>query len=203
MKARNTTSARWLVAGALALGALSAAPSVAGAATAMAYCSTSTGSQVFAPLLDTRYYVPVPGGTFEAGTPSWTLTGGAATVTADDPFDIGGRAETTALQVPGGAVATSPALCMDVTMPTMRYTVRADRAGAVLKLMESQDGGSWQTVASYTSSGTSWAAPSYDLTGPLKMSTLTKNTSNVAFRLVATGGTFTVDDVYVDPFIWR
>jgi hypothetical protein len=202
MKARNTTSARWLVAGTLALGALSAGPSVAGAATTASYCSTSTGAQVFAPLLDTRYYIPVPGGTFE-GSPSWTLAGGAATVTADDPFNVGGVAETTALRLPAGAVATSPALCMDVTMPTMRYTVRADRPGATLQVLVSQDGAKWQPVASYTSSGTSWAAPSYDLTSAMKMSYLSKNTSQVGFQLVATGGTFTVDDVFVDPFIWR
>jgi hypothetical protein len=192
-----------LAAAAVALAALPLAPSVA-SANAPAVCATAASAQVFAPVADALFYIPTPGGTFEAGAPAWTLAGGASVLRGDDPWRIGGASETGLLQLPAGASAISPAACVDITMPTLRFVVRAQSAGATLRLEANQDGRGWQPVASFVAPTVGWAAPlPFDFTAALKVRQVYNNTSAVSFRLTASGGTFQVDDVFVDPFKWR
>jgi hypothetical protein len=79
-----------------------------------------------APLLqdfkDDDLYFVAPGGDFESGTDGWLLEGGAsigAGSSAFAPLGSGGSS----LQLPAGAVATSPAFCVDERFPHFRITV--------------------------------------------------------------------------------
>jgi len=80
-----------------------------------AECGTPDFSHPFAAFGDYRNYVPAPGGDFSS--PAGGQLSGGASVVADT--HRGG-----ALNLPSGAVAVSPAMCVDLTYPTARTWFR-------------------------------------------------------------------------------
>jgi hypothetical protein len=82
----------------------------------VAECVAPQFSHPFAAFGDWRSYVLAPGGDFAAGAPGWQLAGGARVV-ADTH---GGNA----LDLPAGAVAVSPAMCVNLSYPTARTWFR-------------------------------------------------------------------------------
>ena len=77
-------------------------------------------AKTFAPWLDQSNYKPAPGGDFEAGSPGWTLTGGAKIVYGNASQQVGGAGRRSSLQLAPGASATSPASCVGLAEPTIR-----------------------------------------------------------------------------------
>ncbi len=75
-------------------------------------------SQPFAQVGDDNEYALVPGGSFEAGSPSWLLIGGAHVVTG------GAYAGSRSLSLPAGSSATSPPACTGIDHPSARLFVR-------------------------------------------------------------------------------
>src|SRR3954454_19655970 len=119
--ARRGTALLLALAGALCTLALAAQPSHAGVLTASApSCPQTDSSQVFLRWLDIANYQPAPDGGFEAGAKGWSLAG-AATVAGNEPWDVGGSADDTALRVPTGGSATSPTFCVGLEHPTARF----------------------------------------------------------------------------------
>src|SRR3954469_5842148 len=118
------------LAGALCALALAAQPSHAGVLVASApSCADPATSHPFLPWLDIASYVPAPDGGFEAGAKGWALDG-AATVAGNETYRVGGSADDTALRVPAGGSATSPAFCVGLEHPTARLF--AKRVGGSL-----------------------------------------------------------------------
>src|SRR3954467_1607300 len=118
------------LAGALCALALAAQPSHAGVLVASApSCADPATSHPFLPWLDIASYVPAPDGGFEAGAKGWDLNG-ATTVAGNETFKVGGSADDTALRVPAGGSATSPAFCVGLEHPTARLF--AKRVGGSL-----------------------------------------------------------------------
>src|SRR3954468_16863312 len=118
------------LAGALCALALAAQPSHAGVLVASApSCADPATSHPFLPWLDIASYVPAPDGGFEAGAKGWNLNG-ATTVAGNETFKVGGSADDTALRVPAGGSATSPAFCVGLEHPTARFF--AKRVGGSL-----------------------------------------------------------------------
>ena len=73
--------------------------------------------QPFTSFGDVRDYVLAPFGDFEHSTlDGWSFEGGAGPVVDED----GNRA----LGLPAGSAATSPAMCIDLNYPTVRFFVR-------------------------------------------------------------------------------
>src|SRR5579884_1980918 len=72
-------------------------------------CGSQPESQPFAGFGDTNLYTPVPGGSFEVGTPSWALWNGAQVVSGNESYNVAGGSRS--LRLPAGSSATSPALC--------------------------------------------------------------------------------------------
>src|SRR4051812_1045115 len=96
------------LAGALCALALGAPSSHAGVLVASApSCADPATSRPFLPWLDIASSVPAPDGGFEAGAKAWDLDGGAATVAGNEPYDVGGHADSTALRIHAGGVAES------------------------------------------------------------------------------------------------
>src|SRR4051812_6561827 len=127
---RRGTALLLALAAALCALALAAPASHAGVLTASAAsCAQTDSSQVFLPWLDIANYQPAPDGGFEAGAKGWSLAG-AATVAGNEPWDVGGSADDTALRVPAGASATSPTFCVGLEHPTARFF--AKRVGGSL-----------------------------------------------------------------------
>src|SRR4051794_14931714 len=127
---RPGTALLLALAGALCALAIAAPASHAGVLTASApSCAQPDSSQVFLRWLDIANYQPAPDGGFEAGAKGWSLDD-AATVAGNEPFDVGGSADDTALRVPAGGSATSPAFCVGIEHPTARFF--AKRVGGSL-----------------------------------------------------------------------
>jgi hypothetical protein len=162
---------------------------------------------VFASLGDTADYFALTGGTFEADTTDWSLTG-AQVVTGNEPFQVDSLAGSHSLSIAPGGVAVSPAVTVNNTTPTWRFFAQAADASAT---------GTQLTVyAQWTSpytgrvfrlpiarrqgkDHTSWAA-----TPPLLLGKYLPAGMNVdvqfVFQAGATGGSWTIDDVFIDPY---
>ena len=94
------------------------------AATTMASsveCAAPALLQPFSSWRDNRHYVLAPGGDFNDATGGgWQLGGGASVVDETDPDGtVDG-----VLDLPSGAVAVSPTMCVDLDYPTARTWVR-------------------------------------------------------------------------------
>jgi hypothetical protein len=82
----------------------------------LAVCPGQTFSQPFAALGDANYYTLVQGSLFDSPDEGWALHNGAAIVAATRPDGSSGGA----LDLPSGAYAVSPPVCVTLQYPTAR-----------------------------------------------------------------------------------
>ena len=167
-------------------------------------CSPKPTTQPFARWGDTGQYNLAPGGSFEAGSASWSLSGRASMVTGNEPWKVAGAGHTRSLKLPPGASATSPTICVGLEHPTIRFFAKNDRA--LLSTLSVE-------VITETSLGLTAAVPVGVLlpSGQWKPSPRFLVVANllpllpgehtpVRFRVTSIGtGTWSVDDFYVDP----
>ena len=197
-----------VVAAALGLAALTAAPAQAKSAIANPYdCKPDpTLTQPFAPFNDLGLYTPVANQGFEAGTASWALTGGATVVGGNEPWKIGGAADSRALDLPAGSSAVTAPVCIDQTYPHFRLFAR--NAGSLKRSLQID-------VLYYDTKGKllNTKPYGYESTTPAWQPTPTINidvwdkspagaAAPVAFRFLPKGNDahYVIDDVYVDPY---
>jgi hypothetical protein len=169
-------------------------------------CASQQFSTPFSQWGDGATYTPVPGGSFESGQKAWTLSGGAKIVSGNESFNVRSSTDSRSLQIPAGGVATSPAMCVGLTEPTIRWFQKESSllgltgAMTVSVLTETSLGTVVETPVGAGLLNTAWN-PS--LTGVILtnlLPLLPDNKTAVAFRFRAVTGTWTVDDVYVDPY---
>ena len=167
-------------------------------------CTPKPTTQPFAQWGDTTQYNLAPGGSFEGGAGSWSLSGGASLVSDNEPWKVAGASHTRSLRLPPGATATSPVICVGLEHPTLRFFAKNDRA--LLSTMTVE-------VIAETSLGLKAAVPIGVLlpNGQWKPSPKILVIANllpllpgehtpVQFRVRSVGvGTWSVDDFYVDP----
>jgi hypothetical protein len=185
------------------LGAL-AAPAVAHAGPLVASasdCASQSLSQTFLRWGDVASYTLDPGGDFEQGS-NWALTGDAGVVPGNEPFRVGSASDGNSLSVPAGSSATSPSLCVGIEHPDMRFFAAGSSPTARLavEVLFEDSSGHIQSAPIGAISGGAWA-PTAPL--PLVVNLLPLmpgGRTAVAFRFSATGGSFRIDDVYVDPY---
>lgn len=173
-------------------------------------CDTQQFSQPFSQWNDSANYTPVPGGSFEAGQKAWALTGGAKVVSGNEGYYVRSRSDSQSLYLPAGASATTPAMCVGLAEPTLRYLSKSQSLLGLTGAMSVE-------VLTETSLGlvvpvplvpgllaNSWTpgllptpivANLLPLLGPGKTA--------VAFRFRALTGNWWLDDVYVDPYAKR
>ncbi len=189
-----------------AIAVLASATASAGAATVNTTCLPST-TQPFTAVGDTNAYFLLSGGAFEAGTAAWNLTDGAAAAAGNNTAGGDPLSNTTSLSLPAGSSATSPAVCVDREMPSIRFYVRntgnaASKLGVtVLYTLPNGKPASLQ-VAQITGARVWQPSPAiFFHLNMLAMASPT-GTTNVAFqfRPLDASGQWRVDDVYVDPF---
>jgi hypothetical protein len=192
-----------------ACAALAITPAVAAATVATSAaggCFPQT-TYPFAYAGDTHPYFLVPGGSFEAGTPAWTLTGGAARVYGNNTAGGDPSTNTTSLVLPAGGAATSPTVCVDPTSPTIRFFARntgapTSKLGVTVLYTLPNGMPASVLVGSVTATGMWDATPAIRFLMNEMAWTSPTGTTQVAFQfrpLDATGN-WRVDDVYVDPF---
>lgn len=169
-------------------------------------CDEQSSSRPFLRFVDPLSYTLAPGGAFEAGDPAWTLAGGAAVASGNETFHLHGAADARSLKLPAGATAQSPAMCVGIGHPTLRLLARRT-GGSLLStvrvdvLFEDNLGLISSLPMGVVLGGSQWQ-PSLPLPVLANLLPLLPGQQTpVAFRLTAQGGgTWDVDDVYVDPW---
>ncbi len=180
-----------------------AAVFVSSGAAFAAQCPTQSVKQKFSKWGDGSSYFLVPGGSFE-GTPAevgWTLSGATLTP-GNEPFQINGATDDQSLLVSGGGSATSPAFCVDSTMPSFRFFVRQTAPGSDLKVqgvVQTPRGPLSMTLADLPDGSLPFWTPVQVTVATNK---IPKGFSiEAAMRFLVSGsGSWQIDDVYVDPY---
>jgi hypothetical protein len=201
---RTMNRVRGLCAASAALAALAVpAAATAGPLTDKApACDTQVLSQPFLPWGDVASYTLNPGGSFEKGAPGWSLAG-ASIAAGNEPFQVTGADDRRSLAMPAGSSAVSAPICVGIEHPDIRFFANADNAAARLSvevLFESASGDVLAAPIGTVTAGSGWAP-----TAPLPivanlLPLLPGNHTAVAFRFRAAGGSFRIDDLYVDPY---
>jgi hypothetical protein len=156
-------------------------------------CEGRTIEQPFGMFGDVADYFLAPDGDFAGGAEFWDVDG-AQVVAENEPWSLHGDVSA-ALELTPGTTATSPTICVAETDPTMRFFARG--TGELQVDVIYTDGlGEPQsvTIGDFTGDG-QWA--------PSPALPITANTYEmaVAFRFTPVGdSTWTIDDVYVDPY---
>jgi len=171
-------------------------------------CEYGNAAQVFAPWADVSMYALAPQGDF-APSDDWTLDKDATVVAGADPFS--GALQS--LQFEKGAEAASPAMCVDLDNPTIRFFARdvGGNGKSNLKvdvLYEDFDGHVKHLTVAKLHLGSEWQ-PSAIV--PMYMNFLAlaspDGVTAVAFNFKAEGlqkdETLSISGLYVDPFSSR
>jgi hypothetical protein len=168
-------------------------------------CTEPTLEQPFSDVGDNRDYVLAPGGAFEDPTaPGWSLSGGAAVVDATDPLALGSSGDSNALSLPPGSSAVSPAMCVDLHYPTMRFVgaqLTDKNSGLHVEVLypssKKQEWDKAGTVKATDDDG--WHATK-DVDIRPEYGGKTAGWRLVALQFTAEDrGTWLIDDVFVDP----
>jgi hypothetical protein len=179
-----------------------ATPDVVSASSAQ-LCAIAPSSALFAPWGDLNLYTPFDGSTFESDSAGWSTSGGAGIVNGDDD-QLLSTAGTHAMQIPGGATATSPATCVDSTMPSMRFFIRRVSGTGDLTITGAlaDSKGNKDSAVLATVTGTTIWAPSDPVVFPSYLAALVGSGSlDAQFSFTANKGTtFRIDDVLMDPY---
>ena len=160
-------------------------------------------SQPFAAWGDNASYVRVPGGSFEFGSPSWLLTGGARVVAGNESYEPGSRS----LSLPAGSSATSPSACTGLDHPSARLFVRNTGAASsrlnVYATYRLLLGLPYTIYLGQLSGSDSWQPSSLLQMGLLNnvLGSVTLSTSEISFTFAPADdtGNWSIDDVYLDP----
>jgi hypothetical protein len=167
-----------------------------------------TLTQPFLPWLDPAYYAFAPNGGFEAGLGGWSSSGSARVVAGNESYAVHGAGDSYSLALPAGSSATSPSICIGTLSPTARLFVR--NTGSLLSTLRVDvlyttplGIPSWAPVGLVTGSA-SWkpTLPLPLLANVTGLPLLTSGSSQIKLRFTTQGlgGSWQLDDLYVDPY---
>jgi hypothetical protein len=170
-------------------------------------CGSQPESQPFARWGDSANYTPVPGGNFEAGSPSWLLSRGASVVAGNESYNVGAAGDSRSLTLPAGSSATSLASCTSIYHPTARLFVRNTGSSSsrlkVEALYPGLLGGVQVAKLGDLTGSSSWnPSPAMPLLVSNLLATLSLDRTTIAFRFTPedSTGAWSIDDVYLDPY---
>jgi hypothetical protein len=173
-------------------------------------CGNQPESQMFQHWGDNNEYTPVPGGSFELGSPPWLLTGGARVVSGNETGFAGSASDSHSLSLPAGSSATSLPSCTSIYHPTLRMFVQnTGNASSHLRVYALYPGllGMVQSaeIGSLTGTGAWQPSPQLSLLVSNLLATLSLDQTAIAFRFAPADslGNWRIDDVYLDPFCRR
>lgn len=189
-----------------ALGA-SATPASAGIlvnSESAANCTKQVLEQPFKRWLDYFNYTLVPGGDFEAKSPSWSLSG-AKVVSGNETFYVRSAKDSRSLSLGKSGSAQSRPVCVSIDYPVLRFFAinRGLLTSALTVEVLFEDSlGNVHAVLIGTVTGTSSWQPMLPIPVIANLLALLPGEKTaVAFRFRATGlgGDWRIDDVFVDP----
>jgi hypothetical protein len=176
-------------------------------AAAQAACQSTPTTKPFKVLGDQNDYSLVPNGGFEFGSGGWSLAG-ARVASGNESWSVRAPGDSKSLAIDASGTAVSPVVCIDINRPTYRFFAR--RTGGswgVLNLRvrfkDSSGRTNETTIAALDSNfGTAWAAsPVFNIASMLGLWNADQDSSvQFVFDPENSGGSWAIDDVYVDPY---
>jgi len=199
---RTSLIAASVAAAALAVGAPSASAGLL--VQSAPDCSAKPTSAAFSKVDgDTTQYWLAPGGDFEAGSQPWTLGGRASMVSGNEPWKLAGSDDSRSLQLPPGASATSPVVCVGIEHPAVRLFAKSSGllpALAVDVITETSLGLKLAVPAGVLLPNGQWKPSPKLIVLSSLLPLLPGEHTPVQFRVTSLGlGTWSVDDFYIDP----
>ncbi len=179
-----------------------------------ASCATRTLTSPFSRFGDSNKYFLAPSGSFESGTAGWALSN-AAVSTGNESFFLNATTDKSSLKLTGSAL--SPAFCITRDDPLLRFTAKTvttagsngnysqlnvsiivrNAAGSqgtyFLGAVQPQGNGAW-FVLPQMHYGSLFDSYLFGSDG------LGTATMQLQFNVQGQGGTWYLDDIYVDPF---
>jgi hypothetical protein len=165
----------------------------------------NAGSQVFLPWADPASYTLAPGGSFENSGSHWTLVGASRDTGDNEPFHVTAANDHSSLSISDGGTALSPAMCVGLGEPDARvfFKQTGGLPGATLQvdvLFDDVTGTTQAQTIAELGVAQQWRLSPQLLTMANLLPTIGAGSTAIAFRFTAIGGSFKVDDVYVDPW---
>ena len=169
--------------------------------------SASAFTQIFnrAPWADPGFYALAPAASMEATMTNWNLSGGAAVVTGNESYFVGSTADKRSIALPSGSSTTSAPMCVGLDYPWMRFFLRNTGAASATLKVESRivkaDGTVTSVLVANLSGTSSWQlSPKVLLVNNLLALFTSNGLTPVSFRFTPVGGSWKIDDLYVDPY---
>jgi hypothetical protein len=166
-------------------------------------CEERVFDRLFKPWHDRMLYTAVPGGDFETLAEGWTLEGGAALVADSSPFLLGPALGASALELPAGATALSPPICVERGFPNFRFaakSVSTERASLKVQVVYA-DGR--HKATGRLKPRADWAVTRKLSLAQGRFRVRRGESALVQLRFAVTSGTARIDDLYIDPRFWR
>jgi hypothetical protein len=174
---------------------------------AQAACQSTPTTKPFQAFGDSHDYSLVPNGGFESGAGGWSLPGARVT-TGNESWSVRAAGDSKSLAIDATGTAVSPTVCIDIKRPTYRFFARRTSGSwGVLNLrvrwQDSSGRTNETTIAALDSSfGTAWrVSPVYNIASLLGLWNADQDASvQLVFDPENSGGSWAIDDVYVDPY---
>jgi hypothetical protein len=146
-----------------------------------------------------------PGGSFESGTSGWGLSN-AGVVAGNESYNL--TPGTKSLAIESGGSAATPRVCVSSKYPSFRFVARQLSGGSNANLNVSVRwvnllGASASVSAGNVGAGGAWTPSAVMMTDeslPLVGGVVGVLTLEVSLVFQASGGSFAIDDVYIDPY---
>ena len=176
-------------------------------AAAQAACGSTPTTKAFQAFGDSNDYSLVPNAGFETGSGGWSLSRSVVTA-GNEPWSVRGAGDSKSLAIDASGAAVSPTVCIDINRPTYRFFAkRTSGSWGVLNLRVR-----WQDASGHTNEttiasldcnfGTAWrASPALNIASLLGLWNADQDASvQLVFDPENYGGSWAIDDVYVDPY---
>jgi hypothetical protein len=176
-------------------------------AAAQAACPSTPTTKPFKVFNDLNDYSLVSNGGFELGAGGWSRAG-ARVASGNESWSVRAARDSKSLAIDATGTAVSPTVCIDLKRPTYRFFARRTSGSwGVLNLrvrwQDSSGHTNETTIAALDSNfGTAWApSPTLNIASLLG---IWNNDQYYSVQLVFDpenyGGSWAIDDVYVDPY---
>lgn len=172
-------------------------------------CTVSPATaQPFLSWNDQGNYFLAPGGSFE-GSPGqalngWSTTGKVKVVNGNESYYVGSASDGQSLSIPGGASATTPAICVSIHTPNLRlFVLNNGGSSSALQLSinyTDQNGNPQTALIASLQGGPSWTVtPQVLFLNNIAPIVGGQGQTSASFSFTASGGNWQIDDLYVDP----
>jgi hypothetical protein len=174
-------------------------------------CGSRVASPTFARWGDLNPYFPVENGGFESGSSGWSISGGAAVESGNESYFVGAPTDAHSLAIPNGARAESPATCVALGENSVRLFVKSSGTGPSSLHVQAfvQNPMTGIVLSTGFDVDANAATRDWSPTSTFEVPNLLGGivgVQNLTLVFTARGSSavsWSIDDVYVDPFKLR